>query len=65
MSAASATPSIPGVDRDALAEAINRDAAIDSRLLARRAADVALAHIADNHKCACDRAHADESKENR
>ena len=44
------TPSIPGVDRDALAEAILRAAWIGI-WSANRAADAALAHIAAYHKC--------------
>ena len=49
------TPSIPGVDRDALAEAIDRDTVVGGRL-ARRAADAAIAHIAARQgprACAC------------
>ena len=53
------TPSIPGVDRDALAEAIRRDLIL-SNGKAYHAADVVLAHIAAHHECACDRDHADE-----
>ena len=49
------TPSIPGVDRDALAAAIHRDT-VASRWLAGPAADAALAHIAAHQEpraCAC------------
>ena len=46
------TPSIPGVDRDALVEAINRDAPFISTWTAGSAADVAIAHIAAHHECA-------------
>ena len=44
------TPSIPGVDRDALAEAILRTAWIGI-WSSNRAADAALAHIAAHHEC--------------
>ena len=50
------TPSIPGVDRDALADAILRGAWIGV-WSANRAADAALAYIAAHHECACDREH--------
>ena len=50
------TPSIPGVDRDALIEAIWRDAP----WTVGEVAHAALAHIADHHECACDRPHDDE-----
>ena len=53
------TPSIPGVDRDALVDAIQRRTFLGS-VTADRAADAALAHIAAHHECACDREHADE-----
>ena len=46
------TPSIPGVDRDALVEAIGWTMGT--------VADAALAYIAAHHECACDREHADE-----
>lgn len=45
------TPPVPGVDRDALAEAIQRGTVL-SDWKARRTADVALAHIAAHHECA-------------
>ena len=53
------TPTVPGVDRDALADAIQRDT-VAGFWLAGSVADAALAHIAEHHKCACDREHADE-----
>ena len=53
------TPSIPGVDREDLADAILRGAWIGV-WSANRAADAALAHIAAHHECACDREHDDE-----
>ena len=45
------TPSIPGIDRSALAKAIARDARL-GLWTAFGAADAALAHIAEHHKCA-------------
>lgn len=45
----STTPSIPGVDRAALVEVIDRDTG--GGWLARRAAEAALAHIAAHHEC--------------
>ena len=53
------TPSIPGVNRDGLVNAIRRDPTLGP-WPADRAADVALAYIAAHHECACDREHADE-----
>lgn len=50
------TPSIPGVDRDALIEAIWRDAP----WTVGEVAHAALAYIAAHHECTCDREHADE-----
>lgn len=49
-------PSIPGVDREALADAILRGAWIGV-WSANRAAAAALAYIAAHHECACDREH--------
>ena len=46
----STTPSIPGVDRDALAEAILRDA-IRNRWMPASSADAVLAYIAAHHEC--------------
>lgn len=54
------TPSIPGVDREDLADAIRRATITDNWLAAYHAADAALAHIAAHQECACDREHADE-----
>ena len=54
------TPSIPGVDREDLADAIRRATITDNWLAAYHAADAALTHIAAHHECACDREHADE-----
>ena len=54
------TPSIPGVDREDLADAIRRATITDNWLAAYHAADAALAHIAAHHECACDREHDDE-----
>ena len=45
------TPSIPGIDRSALAKAIARDARL-GLWTAFSAADAALAHFAEHHKCA-------------
>ena len=53
------TPSIPGVERNSLADVIRRDQALDPWTSARTA-DAALAYIAAHHECACDREHADE-----
>lgn len=53
------TPSIPGVDRDALTHVIRQEV-IPGPSAAYRAADAALAYIAAHHECACDREHADE-----
>ena len=53
------TPSIPGVNRDGLVNAIRRDPTLGP-WPADRAADVALAYIAAHHECACDREHDDE-----
>lgn len=53
------TPSIPGVNRNDLGVAIHRDTDVGF-WLAGAVADVALAHIAAHHECACDREHADE-----
>ena len=54
------TPSIPGVDREDLADAIRRATITDNWLAAYHAADAVLAYIAAHHECACDREHADE-----
>ena len=48
------TPSIPGVDRDALAGVIRRELAC-SAAVSYRATDAVLAHIAAHQECACDR----------
>ena len=53
------TPSIPGVDRDALANAIVQNTRLDV-WAAYDAAGAALAYIAAHHECACDREHDDE-----
>ena len=52
MSTPAPAPTIPGVDRDALIEAINRDTTVGSWLTGHTA-DVVLAHIAAHHECAC------------
>lgn len=54
------TTSIPGVDRDALVDAIIKQGLPLSEWGALSAADVVLAHIAERHECTCDREHADE-----
>ena len=53
------TPSIPGIDRDALANAIVQNTRLDA-WAAYDAAGAALAHIAAHHECVCDREHDDE-----
>ena len=45
------TPSIPGVDREELADAIRRATITDNWLAAYHAADAAIAHIAAHHEC--------------
>lgn len=52
------TPTIPGVDRDALANAIVQNTRLDA-WAAYDAAGAALAYIAAHHECACDREHAE------
>ena len=56
------TPSIPGVDREALIQAVHRAMTAGGWLSAPRFADAAIAHIAAHHECACDREHADEAE---
>ena len=55
----STTPSIPGIDRFGLADAIEQNAR-PGAWGSLSAADAAIAYIAAHHECACDREHADE-----
>lgn len=54
------TPTVPGIDRNALAYAVH-NAFTSTHLSAdcHDAADAALAYIAAHHECACDREHDD------